>query len=279
MTVSSESAAPRPLESPRDDRRSRELVVAAFFGPLANGLARLLLRLRIPPPTVVLANAVAGLFAALALGRGALVAAALLLQLKTLLDGADGQLARLSGRVSLLGRYLDTEADLAVNVVLFVTLGALTGEPWLAAAAFVALTLVLSVDFNVAQLYREARSSPVAPPARSGGALEHALGRVYLLVFAPQDRLVRSVSARRLERLLREEPDSLRRSEAALAYHDRATVAIVANLGLSTQFVALGVCLLLGAPEVYLWLALAQVLVLPVLQLRRERLARLVLRR
>ena len=33
----------------------------------------------------------------------------LLLQLKTLLDNADGQLARVTGRVTLVGRYLDTD--------------------------------------------------------------------------------------------------------------------------------------------------------------------------
>jgi phosphatidylglycerophosphate synthase len=277
MTVSSDNAA-RPLEGSRKDVPSHELVVAAVFGPLADALARALARLRVPPPAVVLANACAGLLAALALSQEALVVAAVLLQLKTLLDNADGQLARVSGRVTLLGRYLDTEADLAVNVVLFAALGALTGELWLAAAAFVALALVLSVDHNVAVLDREANTLPTGEPLRSGGAVERVLERAYQLLFAPQDRLVRGVSARRLERVLRDVPDPARRKDAALAYHDRATVAVLANLGLSTQLVALGACLVLGAPEAYLWLALGQVLLLPVLQLRRERLARVALR-
>ena len=50
---------------------------------------------------------------AVELGRGSLLAAALLVQLKTLLDNADGQLARLTGRTSAFGRYLDSEVDLA----------------------------------------------------------------------------------------------------------------------------------------------------------------------
>jgi hypothetical protein len=58
------------------------------------------------------------------------------------------------------------------------------------------------------------------------------------------------------------------------AYHDRLTVTVLANLGLSTQLLVLGVCLLLGVPEAYLWLALCCLALLPVLQLRRERLAR-----
>jgi phosphatidylglycerophosphate synthase len=279
MTVSSENAAPRPLESPEKDRAARELVVAAFFGPLASAVARLLLPLRVPPPVVVGANTAVGLVAALAVGQEALVAAALLLQLKTLLDNADGQLARMSGRVNLLGRYLDTEADLAVNIVLFAALGAFTGEPWLAVASFGLLTLILSTNFNVAQLYREMRFEPTPPPARSGRFPERALERVYRSVFAPQDRLVRAVSAGRLERLLREEPDLARRREGALAYHDRVTVAVLTNLGLSTQLVALGICLVLEVPAVYLWLVVAQAMLLPGLQLRRERLARRALGR
>ena len=49
---------------------------------------------------------------------------------------------------------------------------------------------------------------------------------------------------------------------------------MLANLGLSTHLLVLGVCLALGAPEAYLWLAVGSGLVLPVLQLRREARAR-----
>ena len=67
--------------------------------------------------------------AALVLYRGHLVAAALLLQLKTLLDNADGALARATGQVTLTGRYLDTIADLVVNAAVFAALGHVTGQP------------------------------------------------------------------------------------------------------------------------------------------------------
>ena len=53
-------------------------------------------------PLVVLASAAAGLAGAVELARGHLVAAALLVQLKTVLDNADGQLARLTDRVTAL---------------------------------------------------------------------------------------------------------------------------------------------------------------------------------
>jgi phosphatidylglycerophosphate synthase len=276
MAVSTENA-PTPIqtiEHAEKDRPARELVVAMVFGPLAGLLVRALLPLRISPPAVVLANAAAGLAAAVALGRGGLVLAALLLQLKSVLDNADGLLARASGRMTLLGRYLDTEADLLVNGALFVALGYATGEPWLALAAFVAATVLLSVDFNLAELHRDAYGRPLAGPTRSGGVVERALERFYRAVFSPQDRLLRAASERRLERILAGEVDPDRRRRVTLSYHDRLTFSFVANTGLSTQLAVLGACLVAGVPGAYLWLILASVLPLPLLQLRRERLAR-----
>jgi phosphatidylglycerophosphate synthase len=278
MTISTENVPSRLRERSGKERPARELVVEAFFGPLANLAVRALLPLRVPPPAVVLANAAAGFLAAFALVRGELILAALLLQLKTLLDNADGQLARAAGRVSFVGRYLDTEADLVVNAALFSALGATTGMPWLAFAAFCALTLVLSTSFNMAELHRKVRGETTERPQASGGRLERTLGLVYSAVFAPQDRVIRSFSSRRLTRVLAGEPDVERARAATFAYTDRFTVTALANFGLSTQLVVLGVCLALGAPEAYLWLALACGLTLPVLQLRRERVARNALR-
>jgi len=279
MTVSTENAPGRARERSGKRRPGRELVVEAGFGPLANALVRVLLPLRVPPPTVVLANAAAGLLAAFAIARGELVLAALLLQLKTLLDNADGRLARASGRISVLGRYLDTEADVVVNAALFAGLASATGQPWLALAAFCSLTLVLSVDFNVERLYHEARGEVPGPPAPSERPAERVLERIYGAVFAPQDRLVRTIVSRRLRRILSSEEDSERRREATLAYHDPLSVVVLANLGLSTQLAVLGVCLVLGEPSVYLVLAATGVVLLPLLQLRRERIARRVLAR
>jgi phosphatidylglycerophosphate synthase len=79
-------------------------VCERVFRPLAHPLVLVLARLRVAPPVVVGAAGAAGLAAAVELGRGSLLAAALLVQLKTLLDNADGQLARLAGRTSAFRR-------------------------------------------------------------------------------------------------------------------------------------------------------------------------------
>src|SRR5690606_26015463 len=106
--------------------------------------------------------------------RWGLVGAALSLQVKTVLDNVDGGLARATGRVTELGRYLDTGLDLIVNVLLFVALA--RHGPWpLAALALVVLTVVLSYDFNAEALYREARAGE--PPAGDALAATAAAGR------------------------------------------------------------------------------------------------------
>ncbi len=240
-------------------RAGRELLLEFAFRPLSNLFVPLLRRLNVSPPAVVLANAAVGLLAALAVGRGQLIGAAVLLQLKTLLDNMDGQLARITGRVTLTGRYLDTLADLLVNAALFAALGYVTGQVFLAAVSFVALTLVLAVDFNVTELYREGQEIPSQQPVATCGPAERVLASLYAILFAPMDRAVRSVSEWRF---------------GGRATYDRFTVTFLANLGLTTQLVVLGLCLLLGAPSAYLWFALACLVSLVPLQLRAERQAR-----
>jgi len=253
------SASTEDVPSSADARRAgRELLLELVFRPLSNLLVPGLRRLGVPPQAVVLANAATGLVAALVLARGELAGAAVLLQLKTLLDNTDGQLARAAGRVTLAGRYLDTIADLVVNAALFAALGYVTGRPLLALAAFVALTLVLAADFNATELYREARGAATVPPAAIGSPAERVLAAIYAVVFAPLDRAFRRFVAHRFQG----------------RGYDRFTVTVLANLGLTTQLVVLGVCLVMGAPEAYLWFALACLAALVALHARAERHAR-----
>jgi len=214
-------------------------VCERLFRPLAHPLVLVLARLRVPPPLVVAAAGAAGVAAAVELGRGSLLAAALLVQLKTLLDNADGQLARLTGRTSAFGRYLDSEVDLLVNVALFAALGWTTGRPALAVAGFAALTSVLSLNFNVERLSREATAEPQAD-----GRATAFLRRVYAALYAPQDRLAEALVARR----------------PALA--GSTAVSLLANLGMSTQLAAFGLLIALGDPIAFAWIALAEVAVI-----------------
>jgi archaetidylinositol phosphate synthase len=247
----------------RKPRQGRELLCEYIFRPVAQVVAVVLAPLGVPPPAVVLANFATGLAAACLVASGHLVWAAVLLQAKTVLDNADGQLARMTGRTSALGRYLDSECDLVSNAAVCAALGYLT-HWWVGAVAYACLTFVLSVNYNAERLYRRELGEPAeAMPAATG--LAAVLARFYALVYAPQDRLVERYAESRLRGASRAE---------RLAWHDRATVSVVANFGLTTQLFVLGACLAAGSPAAYAWVAAASVLALIPLALRRERLRR-----
>jgi phosphatidylglycerophosphate synthase len=247
-------------------RPAVEVVCEYVFRPAAQLVVLAFRPLGVSPPAVVLTNTVCGLGGAVAIIRGQLVVGALLLQAKTVLDNADGQLARATGRVSVFGRYLDSESDLLVNAAVFAALGSATGEPFLALAAFCVLTLVLSLDFNLERLYRRERADErdPAPPARGLAGL---LARVYALAYGSQDRAIEWFVERRLGRL-RAGPAE------RLAYHDRATLTVLANFGLSTQLAVLGICLAAGEPAAYCWFVIGCGAAVVPLFVRRELLAR-----
>ena len=224
------------LTASRKARLRQEWLCEVAFRPLAHVVVVPFAWLRVPPPAVVLAATACGVGGAVELARGHLVVAALLVQAKTVLDNADGQLARLTGRITAFGRYLDSECDLLVNAALFAALGWRVGIA--AAFGFLALTAVLSVNFNAERLARGAAASW----DRS------ALGRAYGVLYGWQDRL----------------------ADRFLGKPSLGTVTVLAQLGMSTQLLLFGAFVALDRPIAYLWLLAAQVVVVSVLLQRRE---------
>jgi archaetidylinositol phosphate synthase len=251
----------RGLARSRKARVGSELICEHLFRPLAHVVVVVLLPFRVAPPLVAAASGATGIVAAIELVQGRWLLAALLVQLKTVLDNADGQLARLSGRVTAFGRYLDSELDLFVNGALFAAVGWSTGRPALAVAGFVALTIVLSVNYNSERLYRAARGEQADGMPETSGRAAGLLRGLYGLLYAPQDRLVESFVSRRLRGA---------GMPARLAYHDRTTVVLLANLGMSTQLLVFGICIALGRPAAFAWVALAELVLVLSLVLRRE---------
>jgi hypothetical protein len=196
------------------------------FRPLAHVVVLALAPLRVPPPVVVLAAGAAGLAGAVELARGHLIVAALLVQLKTVLDNADGQLARLTNRVTVFGRWLDCEVDLLVNAALFAAL-----LHWSAIPGFVLLTLILSANFNVERL----------ASGRAASWDSTVLGRVYGVLYGWQDRLADRMLGNR----------SIQQWQ----------VGVLANLGMSTQLAAFGICMAVGHPLAFVWVLVAEALV------------------
>jgi hypothetical protein len=117
----------------------------------------------------------------------------------------------------------------------------------LAFLGFLALTSVLSLNFNAARISRGAAAEPVA-----AGTATAVLRRIYGLVYAPQDRLAEAVVARR--------PALVR----------PAAVSALANLGMSTQLAVFGLLLALGHPLAFAWVALVEVAVIALALLPRR---------
>ncbi|WP_230284237.1 CDP-alcohol phosphatidyltransferase family protein, partial [Deinococcus sp. 23YEL01] len=158
-----------------------------------------LARLNVDPAHVVLLHTALGLYAAWLIHRGERLRPALLLQVKTVLDGLDGQLARATGRTTETGRYLDTEMDLVVDLALNVAVSGAAGVP-----ATLLQSLIMTVEFLWEREFREARGEVFRdPPAQAGDnpRVLAALKGVYAAYFTPQERTLGALFARRLARL------------------------------------------------------------------------------
>ena len=246
----------------------------AAVEPLIAPLVRLLARLRLNPLVIVAAHAACAALAAvlITLGPRWWPWAAGLLLLRMLLDNVDGAVARSSGQVTLAGRYFDTAVDLTGNAALFLALG-LIGPPLLAALAFLLLTYLLSMDYNLERLYLKPRqgSDSEQQPAPEPGPqwILRPTQRLYRSVLAPQDRFIERLEQRRFRRLSGQPADSAP-LDWQLAWFDRFSTASLVNLGLSTQSLLLILLILAGQPGLYPLLVVLQALLVLVLQLWRE---------
>ncbi|GAA5514151.1 hypothetical protein Dcar01_02904 [Deinococcus carri] len=245
-------------------RPARECAAESLFRPLAERLLPPLARRNVNPLAVVLTHTALGVLAGVLLRRGHRLTPAALLQAKTLLDNLDGQLARATGQTTETGRYLDSEMDVVVNAAVLVGLAGRWGLP-----LTLLQSLILSVDYLWERDHRAARGAVFREPPIQ--AADHpqvlaALKLFYALYFTPQERLLGALFERRLRAAAGAVPTPADRR----AYTPRAINRIAVNLGLSTQLLALGVCLLLRRPRLYLWSLPAQAALLAGVQVWRE---------
>ncbi|ULH15137.1 CDP-alcohol phosphatidyltransferase family protein [Deinococcus sp. KNUC1210] len=258
------------LAQTRKARPADEWAAERVFRPLAQLLVDPAARLGIRPTSVVMVHTALGVLAAVLLKRDgswltSRLTPALLLQVKTVLDNLDGQLARATGQTSEVGRYLDSEMDVVVNVALLTAL--LGGKQGVAANLL--LSFILTVDFLWEREYREARGEVFrAAPAQANDSpqLLAALKSAYTLYFVPQERLLGGLFRSRLRKLAGDSP-----AQPDLeAWTPLLLNRVAVNLGLSTQLLALGTCILLGRPRLYPATLPVQALSLLALQLWRE---------
>lgn len=148
-----------------------------FYRPYSVALAWGLARTRVTPMAVTLVGGLSiplMIAAAILLPPGtAIPVIGLVAYVGGLLDCIDGDLARLVGRTSWIGRYVDFQIDVVRWATLFVTVGhaadrADTGSGfWLAVAALAAwlrLFARAARDYRIATLGREAKAASTSEP-------------------------------------------------------------------------------------------------------------------
>lgn len=161
------------------------LMARIFDRGLSLSVTRILLDTRIRPNHMTLASTAVGLLGAaqyLFPTRSHELAAACLIWLHTVLDGCDGELARLTFRESRLGALLDFWGDNAVHLALFAGLAyhLRAAEPW---AGLLGLSACAGT-FGAAWLsdVQPLRRGRTRPPHVDSGGFGGALRRLELLL-------------------------------------------------------------------------------------------------
>jgi CDP-diacylglycerol--serine O-phosphatidyltransferase len=94
--------------------------------PLAKIIANSLKTTKFTPVDVTIAFVISGLIGVFCIFKGYYFSAAFFLILKSILDAADGELARIKETPSYTGRFLDSVSDIILNFIIFITIWVLT---------------------------------------------------------------------------------------------------------------------------------------------------------
>ena len=113
------------------------------FEPMFNFMARILVRLKIKPNAITIVAFAIGLFSAIFIGLSKPIVALVLLWISGLLDVLDGSVARLTGKSSASGAYMDLIFDRMVEAFIILGFTILAPTNYLAYILF-----YISVIFN-----------------------------------------------------------------------------------------------------------------------------------
>lgn len=111
---------------PKLPKEYRFIDLSDYGRPVAVLIANQLKNTNFTPIHVTLAFIVAGFIAIYFMLHNYMWLAALFLIIKSILDAADGELARLKNTPSYVGRYLDSIADIVLNFLIFISIWSIT---------------------------------------------------------------------------------------------------------------------------------------------------------
>ena len=111
--------------------KNKFLDLSDYGRPLAKIIAKLLLKTPATPVFVTFCFLIAGLIAVYFIVTSKFILAALFLVLKSIIDGADGELARLRNKPSYIGRYLDSVFDFLLNFIILYAISTISHKSFL----------------------------------------------------------------------------------------------------------------------------------------------------
>jgi len=123
-------------------KEHRFVDLSDYGRPFAKYIANSLKNTSFTPIHVTIGFIISGLIAIYCIVQGYYWTAAFFLISKSILDAADGELARIKQKPSYTGRYLDSVADILLNALFLISIWYITDTAfWICLAAFLGLQL------------------------------------------------------------------------------------------------------------------------------------------
>jgi phosphatidylglycerophosphate synthase len=259
---------PYRYETSIKSRRSDELINTYLIRPVAGWIVRFLYPTPVTPNQVTIAAIVAGLLAAGSLGfktSAGVIMAGLLIELKDILDSADGQLARAKHMFSRRGRFLDSLGDVFVNAALFtgviINLNADFPAIILAIAGFAGMTFRVSyhVFYHVQYLHLEEQyavnraDETITRADRTANPTDLFLQKMYLIIYGWQDLCMAGIDRWCLGQQNRTTGSS-HDDRMARWYGNFMGLRLSGCIGLGTEIAVFAFCAISGNLLLYLWL-------------------------
>jgi hypothetical protein len=173
--------------------------------PMAKLFANKLKNTRFTPIHVTLLFGISGLIAIYCILKGHYFCAAFFIILKSIIDAADGELARINKKPSYTGRYLDSIFDITLNFLFFITICYVSKTTlWLTLFAFIAIQLQGTL-YNYYYVILRNKSlggdttsrifenqSPRALPGETQQSVD-ILYRIYTIVYGGFDKIIQNL--------------------------------------------------------------------------------------
>jgi len=123
-------------------KQNQFLDLSDYGRPVAKAIAHSLKNTAFTPIHITISFILAGVLAIVCILNGYYWATLFFLVLKSILDAADGELARVKNTPSYTGRYLDSVADILLNLLILITIWYVTKGAFLVTVlAFIGLQL------------------------------------------------------------------------------------------------------------------------------------------